>query len=85
MWVRQHGREASTEVVFDRIEDDPKIADDVFATMRLDQVRRGPLQARRADARGAWRTVIDGYRRRPLYSADNEDTRSELTALEITR
>jgi S-adenosylmethionine-diacylglycerol 3-amino-3-carboxypropyl transferase len=28
--------------------------------------------------------VIDGYRRRPLYSADNEDTRSELTALEIT-
>lgn len=28
--------------------------------------------------------MIDGYRRRPLYSADNEDTRSELTALEIT-
>jgi len=28
--------------------------------------------------------VIDSYRRRPLYSADNEDTRSELTALEIT-
>jgi S-adenosylmethionine:diacylglycerol 3-amino-3-carboxypropyl transferase len=28
--------------------------------------------------------VIDGYRWRPLYSADNEDTRSELTALEIT-
>jgi len=28
--------------------------------------------------------VIDGYRRRPLYSADNEDTRSELIALEIT-
>jgi S-adenosylmethionine-diacylglycerol 3-amino-3-carboxypropyl transferase len=28
--------------------------------------------------------VIDGYRCRPLYSADNEDTRSELTALEIT-
>jgi len=27
---------------------------------------------------------MDGYRRRPLYSADNEDTRSELTALEIT-
>jgi hypothetical protein len=35
MWVRQRGREASTEVVFDRIEDDPKIADSVFATMRL--------------------------------------------------
>lgn len=28
--------------------------------------------------------MIDGYRRRPLYSADNEDTKSELTALEIT-
>jgi S-adenosylmethionine-diacylglycerol 3-amino-3-carboxypropyl transferase len=28
--------------------------------------------------------VIDGHRWRPLYSADNEDTRSELTALEIT-
>lgn len=28
--------------------------------------------------------MIDGYRRRPLYSADNEDTRSELIALEIT-
>lgn len=27
--------------------------------------------------------MIDGYRRRPLYSADNEDTRSELTALGI--
>lgn len=27
---------------------------------------------------------MDGYRRRPLYSADNEDTRSELTALGIT-
>ncbi len=27
---------------------------------------------------------MDGYRRRPLYSADYEDTRSELTALEIT-
>lgn len=35
MRVHQHGREASTEVVFDRIEDDPKIADTVFATMRL--------------------------------------------------
>jgi S-adenosylmethionine-diacylglycerol 3-amino-3-carboxypropyl transferase len=28
--------------------------------------------------------MMDGYRRRPLYSADNEDARSELTALEIT-
>jgi S-adenosylmethionine:diacylglycerol 3-amino-3-carboxypropyl transferase len=28
--------------------------------------------------------VIDGYRWRPLYSADNEDTLSELTALDIT-
>ena len=37
MQVRQHGREASTEVVFDRIQDDPKIADEVFATMRLVQ------------------------------------------------
>ncbi len=27
--------------------------------------------------------MMDGYRRRPLYSADNEDTRSELKALEI--
>jgi S-adenosylmethionine:diacylglycerol 3-amino-3-carboxypropyl transferase len=27
--------------------------------------------------------VIDRYRRRPQYSADNEDTRSELDALEI--
>lgn len=27
--------------------------------------------------------MIDAYRRRPLYSADNEDTRSELTALQI--
>lgn len=35
MWVRQHGREASTEVVFEKIDDDPKIADEVFATMRL--------------------------------------------------
>jgi len=35
MWVRQHGRESSTEVVFDRIEEDPAIADQVFATMRL--------------------------------------------------
>jgi hypothetical protein len=37
MWVRQHGRDASTEVVFDRIVDDAKIADEVFATMRLVQ------------------------------------------------
>lgn len=35
MWLRQRGREASTEVVFDRIESDPGIADSVFATMRL--------------------------------------------------
>lgn len=35
MWLRQRGREASTEVVFDRIEGDPGIADNVFATMRL--------------------------------------------------
>jgi hypothetical protein len=35
MWVRQHGREAATEVVFERIEADPGIADSVFATMRL--------------------------------------------------
>ncbi len=27
--------------------------------------------------------MIDRFRRRPLYSADNEDTRSELAALEI--
>lgn len=27
--------------------------------------------------------MIDGYRWRPLYSADNEDTRSELLALDI--
>lgn len=27
--------------------------------------------------------MIDRFRRRPLYSADNEDTRSELSALEI--
>lgn len=35
MLVRQHGREAHTEVVFSRIEDDPEITDRVFATMRL--------------------------------------------------
>ena len=29
--------------------------------------------------------MIDAHRYRPLYSADNEDTRSELTALEIGR
>lgn len=37
MWVRQPGRDASTEVVFDQIEDDPQIADSVFATMRLER------------------------------------------------
>ncbi len=37
MWVRQRGREASTEVVFEKIEDDPEIADSVFATMRLER------------------------------------------------
>lgn len=35
MWVHQNGRDSSTEVVFDRIEDDPGIADNVFAIMRL--------------------------------------------------
>ena len=35
MLVRDHGRDASTEVLFDRIEDDPRIADQVFGTMRL--------------------------------------------------
>lgn len=37
MWVRQPGREAATEVIFDQIEDDPKIADSVFAAMRLER------------------------------------------------
>ena len=37
MWLRQRGRDASTEVIFDHIEDDPQIADSVFATMRLDR------------------------------------------------
>ena len=27
--------------------------------------------------------MIDRFRRRPLYSADNEDTRTELAVLEI--
>ena len=27
--------------------------------------------------------MIDAHRYRPLYGADNEDTQSELTALEI--
>ncbi len=37
MWVRQRGRDASTEVIFEQIEDDPRIADSVFATMRLER------------------------------------------------
>jgi hypothetical protein len=37
MWVRQRGRDASTEVIFEQIEDDPHIADSVFATMRLER------------------------------------------------
>jgi hypothetical protein len=37
MWVRQHGRDAATEVVFERIEGDPAITDSVFATMRLER------------------------------------------------
>jgi len=37
MWVRQPGREAATEVIFDQIEDDPEIADSVFAAMRLER------------------------------------------------
>jgi hypothetical protein len=37
MWVRQKGRDAATEVVFERIEDDPAIADTVFAAMRLEK------------------------------------------------
>lgn len=35
MTVQQHGRDAVTEVIFDRIQDDPEIADEVFAAMRL--------------------------------------------------
>jgi len=37
MWVVPAGRDASTEVVFRRIEDDPDITDSVFATMRLER------------------------------------------------
>ncbi len=37
MWVRHHGREASTEVIFDRIQSDPEITEAVFATMRLER------------------------------------------------
>jgi Outer membrane lipoprotein-sorting protein len=37
MWVRQEGRDAATEVVFERIQSDPRIADEVFASMRLGQ------------------------------------------------
>ncbi|MCP5057911.1 MAG: outer membrane lipoprotein-sorting protein [bacterium] len=37
MWVRQRGRDAATEVIFKKIEDDPQIADSVFATMRLER------------------------------------------------
>ncbi len=37
MWVRQPGRDAATEVIFDQIEDDPEIADSVFAAMRLER------------------------------------------------
>lgn len=37
MLVRQHGRTAYTEVIFEQIEDDPDIADSVFAAMRIER------------------------------------------------
>jgi hypothetical protein len=37
MWVRQIGRAARTEVIFERIRADPDIADRVFETMRLER------------------------------------------------
>lgn len=40
MWVRQHGREAATEVLFERTEHDPAITDRVFATLRLERSGR---------------------------------------------
>jgi hypothetical protein len=37
MWMRQNGRDAATEVVFERIEDNPEITNRVFSAMRLEQ------------------------------------------------
>lgn len=37
MWMRQAGRDAATEVVFDRIESDVAITEEVFAAMRLER------------------------------------------------
>jgi hypothetical protein len=37
MWMRQNGRDAATEVVFERIQDDPEITNRVFSTMRLER------------------------------------------------
>ena len=37
MWMRQSGRDAATEVVFERIQDDPEITNRVFSAMRLER------------------------------------------------
>ncbi len=37
LWIRQHGRDAGTEVEFARIESDKEIMNQVFSTMRLEQ------------------------------------------------
>ena len=37
MWMRQSGRDAATEVVFERIQDDPEITNRVFSSMRLER------------------------------------------------
>jgi hypothetical protein len=40
IWFRQHGRDASTEVVFERVELDPEIADEIFSAARLEHTGR---------------------------------------------
>ena len=37
MWMRQEGRDAATEVVFERIRSGVEIASEVFAAMRLER------------------------------------------------
>jgi len=45
MWFLQAGRDASTEVVFERIERDPDLADEVFSAARLEHGARNLFQA----------------------------------------
>lgn len=45
MWFRVHGRDAATEVRFDRIERDPEIADALFSASRLEHGGRDLFRA----------------------------------------